>query len=73
MISHFGAIIGLLAGILGSVGTLAAGVWRLRGWVDTVKALAAAIEAMRTSSESQHRENQVRLKMIEFRLDRAGH
>jgi hypothetical protein len=73
VVSHFGAVIGLLCGILGSVGTLAAGVWRLRGWVDAVKDLGRAIEAVRLSSETQHKENQLRLRMIESRLDRAGH
>ena len=73
MISHFTTLVGLLAGILGAVGSLSAAVWRLRGWVDTVKDLGRAIEAMRKSSESQHQENQLRLRALESRLDRAGH
>jgi hypothetical protein len=72
-LTHFEAVVGLLAGLVGSVSTLAAGVWRLRGFVDTVKELGAAIEALRKSSQSQHEQNQVRLQLIEQRLDRAGH
>jgi hypothetical protein len=74
VITHFEATITLLGVVIGILGTLAACVWRARGYVDRLNTtdarLADAIELLNRNQVNQHRENQARFTAIEQRLPR---
>jgi len=77
VITHFEAAITLLGVVIGILGTLAAGVWKARGWIDrlnhTDSQLAKAIEDLSATQRELHRENQRRFEAIEARLPGPGH
>jgi hypothetical protein len=72
VITHFETTITLMGVLIGWLAALVAGVWRARGWIDKLNTtdarLASAIEALTSTQQDQHRENQARFREIEGRL-----
>jgi hypothetical protein len=73
-ITHFEATLALLSVVIGMLGTLIAAIWKARGWVDQLNTtdarLADAIDALRTTMQLQHSENQRRLVALETQGNR---
>jgi hypothetical protein len=69
MLTHFETLITLLGAVIGLLAALIGTVWRARGWVDQLNAtdsrLADAIEALTRTQQQQHAENQARFLALE--------
>lgn len=73
MITHFEAVVTLLAVVIGWLSALAGLLWKARGWIDRRTAaednLADAIKGLTASQVAMHEANQGRFEEIERRLD----